>query len=181
MNKSIEDEVRYRLLKMMHQDPQMGQRQMADAMGVSLGKINYCIQELIGRGLVKIDRIKNSKNKLGYIYVLTPQGIEAKARGDHAVFARPSAASTKPSKKSSNSCTKRWSGKSWIGIWGPTSSTLEAVFLFKKLVKSKYYTEYPYVIDRAELCKDTLLSAWRLCLFPRVDYLVILMPDLVEQ
>ncbi|MBU4277664.1 MAG: MarR family EPS-associated transcriptional regulator [Proteobacteria bacterium] len=80
MNKSLEDEVRYRLLKMMHQDGQLSQRQMADAMGVSLGKINYCIKELIGRGLVKIDRIKNSKNKLGYIYVLTPQGLEAKAR-----------------------------------------------------------------------------------------------------
>lgn len=80
MNKSFEDGIRYHLLKMMHLDGQMSQRQMAEAMGVSLGKINYCIKELIGRGLVKIDRIKNSKNKLGYIYVLTPQGIEAKAR-----------------------------------------------------------------------------------------------------
>ncbi len=80
MNKSFEDEIRYRLLKMMHQDGQLNQRQMADAMGVSLGKINYCIKELIARGLVKIDRIKNSKNKLGYMYVLTPSGIEAKAR-----------------------------------------------------------------------------------------------------
>lgn len=80
MNKSFEDEIRYRLLKMMHQDSQLSQRQMADAMGVSLGKINYCVQELISRGLVKIDRIKNSKNKLGYMYILTPKGIEAKAR-----------------------------------------------------------------------------------------------------
>ena len=52
---------------------------MAAALGVSLGKANYCIRALINKGFVKAENYRNSGNKLGYLYVLTPSGIAAKA------------------------------------------------------------------------------------------------------
>jgi len=53
---------------------------MADKMGVSLGKVNYCLSELSRKGFIKINHFKESKNKFEYLYELTPQGLEAKAR-----------------------------------------------------------------------------------------------------
>ena len=58
----------------------MTQRELADALGVSLGKANYCLKALIGKGFIKARNFKNSHNKRAYLYVLTPQGIEAKAK-----------------------------------------------------------------------------------------------------
>ncbi len=53
---------------------------MAKAMGVSLGKANYCLQALVQKGLVKMDNFRRNDNKLAYSYLLTPSGVEAKAR-----------------------------------------------------------------------------------------------------
>ena len=53
---------------------------MAQAMGVSLGKANYCLRALVQKGLVKMDNFRRNDNKLAYSYLLTPRGIEAKAR-----------------------------------------------------------------------------------------------------
>jgi len=80
MNNTYEKEIRYSLLKLLSNAPHLTQREMAGKMGISLGKTNYCLSQLADKGLVKIGRFKGSKNKLGYIYNLTPGGIEEKAR-----------------------------------------------------------------------------------------------------
>jgi EPS-associated MarR family transcriptional regulator len=76
----ITDEVRYKLLRLLEANPELSQRQVARALGVSLGKTNYCLKALIQRGLVKASNFRNHENKLLYTYFLTPRGIEEKAR-----------------------------------------------------------------------------------------------------
>ena len=78
MNRDYEQEIRYRLLKVLSQDADLSQREMAREMGISLGKVNYCLSELAGKGFIKINRFKDYRNKLKYLYQLTPRGIEAK-------------------------------------------------------------------------------------------------------
>ena len=78
MNNAFNQEVRYRMLKLLRQDAHLSQREMADNMGVSLGKVNYCLSELSRKGFIKINHFKESKNKFKYLYELTPQGLEAK-------------------------------------------------------------------------------------------------------
>lgn len=68
----------YKLLKLIDANPAIQQREMAKAMGVSLGKANYCLQALVQKGLVKMDNFRRNDNKLAYSYLLTPSGIEAK-------------------------------------------------------------------------------------------------------
>lgn len=58
----------------------MNQRDLSKAMGVSLGKTNYCIKALLNKGLIKIRNFRNSQNKQAYAYLLTPAGVEEKAR-----------------------------------------------------------------------------------------------------
>jgi EPS-associated MarR family transcriptional regulator len=70
----------YKLLKLIEANPAIQQREMAKAMGVSLGKANYCLQALVQKGLVKMDNFRRADNKLAYSYLLTPSGIEEKAR-----------------------------------------------------------------------------------------------------
>jgi EPS-associated MarR family transcriptional regulator len=74
------DEVRYRLLRLLQDNPQMTQRELSAALGMSLGKLNYCLNALVARGLVKVRNFRNSRNKAGYSYLLTARGIEEKAR-----------------------------------------------------------------------------------------------------
>ena len=76
----LTDENRYRLLKLLEEDSSMNQRELARAMGISLGKTNYCLNALIERGLVKAGNFRRSNNKLRYAYCLTPKGMEEKAR-----------------------------------------------------------------------------------------------------
>ncbi len=76
----LDDEMRYRLLKLLHDEPHKSQREMAEELGISLGKANYCLKALVGKGLIKARNFKNSENKKGYIYFLTPKGIEEKAK-----------------------------------------------------------------------------------------------------
>jgi EPS-associated MarR family transcriptional regulator len=73
-------EIRYRLLKLLQQTPNLTQRQMAGEMGISLGKFNYCLRELVKKGMVKVERFTSSENKAGYMYILTPHGIEQKTK-----------------------------------------------------------------------------------------------------
>jgi len=75
-----EHEIRYRLLKLLGDDPNLTQRHMASEMGLSLGKFNYCLKELVKKGFVKINRFKTSDNKAAYMYLLTPHGVEQKAK-----------------------------------------------------------------------------------------------------
>jgi EPS-associated MarR family transcriptional regulator len=76
----LSDEVRYRLFKLLEANPHMAQREVARALGVSVGKVNYCIRSLIEKGWVKASNFRNSQNKAAYAYLLTPRGIEEKAR-----------------------------------------------------------------------------------------------------
>jgi EPS-associated MarR family transcriptional regulator len=75
----LTEDIRYRLLRLLSEHPDASQRQIAEALGVSLGKVNYCVRALLDKGWVKATNFKNSKNKLAYAYLLTPSGIEAKA------------------------------------------------------------------------------------------------------
>ncbi|HMC23542.1 MAG TPA: MarR family EPS-associated transcriptional regulator [Thermoanaerobaculia bacterium] len=72
------DEVRYRLLRYLEQHPEASQRELAQHLGVSVGKINYCVKALIAKGLVKMRNFRGSRKKLTYAYILTPKGIEEK-------------------------------------------------------------------------------------------------------
>jgi len=76
----LTDEYRYRILKLLEADPQASQRKLADQLGISLGRVNYCLKALIDKGLVKANNFRNSTNKRAYLYLLTPRGIEEKAR-----------------------------------------------------------------------------------------------------
>ena len=80
MNKIDDHEIRYRLFKLLDDDPNLTQRQMAEQMGISLGKFNYCLNELVKKGFVKINRFKSSDNKAAYMYILTPRGVEEKSK-----------------------------------------------------------------------------------------------------
>lgn len=70
----------YRLFKIISEKPEISQRKLASALGLSLGKTNYCLKAFIARGLVKVNNFRRSDNKMAYSYLLTPQGIEEKAR-----------------------------------------------------------------------------------------------------
>ena len=75
----ISEETRYKLMRLIAANPQLSQRDVARELGISLGKVNYCLKALMQRGWVKAHNFKNSRNKVGYMYLLTPRGIEAKA------------------------------------------------------------------------------------------------------
>jgi EPS-associated MarR family transcriptional regulator len=74
------DETHYSLLKLLEERPDLSQRQLAGVLGVSLGKVNYCLKSLIGKGLVKAVNFRENPDKRAYAYLLTPQGITTKAR-----------------------------------------------------------------------------------------------------
>jgi EPS-associated MarR family transcriptional regulator len=68
-----------RVLRLLDAGPQVTQREIARELGVSLGKANYCLHALIGKGFVKVQNFRNSTNKRAYLYLLTPEGVAAKA------------------------------------------------------------------------------------------------------
>ena len=76
----ISDETRYELIRLLEANPELSQRDVARAMGISLGKAIYCLRALTQRGLIKVRNFKNSRNRTTYMYLLTPRGIEEKAK-----------------------------------------------------------------------------------------------------
>ena len=68
------------ILRKLDNKPNSSQRKLANELGFSLGKLNYCLNALKSKGLIKIKNFKNNKNKINYIYILTPKGISKKAR-----------------------------------------------------------------------------------------------------
>lgn len=72
-------DIRLDLLRKLQSNPKYTQRELSQEMGISLGKVNYCMQKLTSRGWVKLTNFSRSSNKLGYMYLLTPKGIEKKA------------------------------------------------------------------------------------------------------
>ena len=75
----IDQELKYHALKILEQQPDLTQRQLSEALGVSLGKTNYILKSLIDVGWVKLDNFEKSDNKWGYAYLLTPSGVAEKA------------------------------------------------------------------------------------------------------
>lgn len=76
----LSDEYRYKILKKLETEPEISQRELARELGISLGKANFCLNALIEIGLVKVNNFQHSANKGGYMYFLTPKGMEEKAR-----------------------------------------------------------------------------------------------------
>jgi EPS-associated MarR family transcriptional regulator len=73
-------DVHYKMMRLLEAHPEMSQRQLARHLGMSLGKVNYCLQALIAKGWIKANNFTNSQNKAGYMYLLTPRGLDEKAR-----------------------------------------------------------------------------------------------------
>ncbi len=76
----LNDEIRYKIFKILKDDPQISQRALAIKLGVSLGRVNFCLKALVQKGMIKVNNFRNNKNKQAYAYLLTPSGIEEKAR-----------------------------------------------------------------------------------------------------
>ncbi len=76
----LTDEHRYQILKLLEARPDLNQRAVAAELGISLGKVNYCLRALIDKGLLKANNFRNNQNKRAYAYFLTPKGLEEKAR-----------------------------------------------------------------------------------------------------
>lgn len=75
----LTDEYRYKILKALEQNPEISQRDLARGLGVSLGRVNFCLKALIDVGLLKVTNFRNSRNKLAYMYLLTPSGVKEKS------------------------------------------------------------------------------------------------------
>ena len=80
MNHAYEQEIRYHLLRILNKEPKLGQREMAKRIGICLGKVNYCVSELDGKGWIEITRLKSARKRIPYIYMLTPKGLEEKGK-----------------------------------------------------------------------------------------------------
>jgi EPS-associated MarR family transcriptional regulator len=76
----FQEEIQIEVLRRLHQTPAVSQRALAKDLGVGLGTINFCFQELVEKGLVKMQSFSQSKNKLRYAYLLTPTGVAEKSK-----------------------------------------------------------------------------------------------------
>jgi EPS-associated MarR family transcriptional regulator len=74
-----QDESHLKVLKILEANPHMNQRSLSEALGVSLGKTNYCIKALLDKGCIKVQNFRTHQNKLAYAYLLTPEGIKKKS------------------------------------------------------------------------------------------------------
>lgn len=86
-NKVLESEDALRIIKEVESDPRITQRLLAQKLEISLGKVNFFINALIDKGILEAKNFKNSKNKLGYMYLLTPDGIKIKLKLIHKFLA----------------------------------------------------------------------------------------------
>ena len=76
MNNFDKDEDKFEVLRKIQKNPNSSQRKLANDLGFSLGKLNYCVKALKQKGLIKINNFKKNKNKINYLYALTPKGID---------------------------------------------------------------------------------------------------------
>ncbi len=74
----IQEDTYFRVMRILQENPDLTQRELAEKLGVSVGGLNYCLKALIDKGWVKMQNFQNSKNKFKYVYLLTPQGIAQK-------------------------------------------------------------------------------------------------------
>jgi len=75
----IQEETHFWIMRILQETPDITQRELAEKLGMSVGGLNYCLNSLINKGLVKMQNFSNSKNKFKYVYLLTPMGIAEKA------------------------------------------------------------------------------------------------------
>ena len=78
-DQSLHDETHLKVLRLLESTPNINQRKLAESLGVSLGKTNFCLNALLDKGLVKMENFRTSTRKLNYAYLLTPSGIAEKA------------------------------------------------------------------------------------------------------
>ena len=84
----LQEDTYFRVLRMLQDNPDTTQREIAEKLGISTSGLNYCLKALIDKGWVKVQNFSQSKNKFGYIYVLTPQGLTEKAQLTGRFFKR---------------------------------------------------------------------------------------------
>ena len=82
------DDIRFQLMKIVEAEPELSQRQLAERLGVSVGKTHYTLKALVEKGWVKVHNFQRSANKSAYFYQLTPKGITEKARLTRRFLAR---------------------------------------------------------------------------------------------
>ena len=75
----LQEDTYFRVMRLLEENPDLTQRELAEKLGISVGGLNYCLKALMEKGLVKMKNFANSKNKFGYVYVLTPTGMVEKA------------------------------------------------------------------------------------------------------
>ncbi len=78
-NTQTQEDTYFRVLRILKENPDLTQRELAEKLGVSVGSLNYCLKALIEKGWIKVQNFSQSKNKFGYVYILTPRGIAEKA------------------------------------------------------------------------------------------------------
>jgi len=84
----LQEDTYFRVMRILQENPDLTQREIAEKLGISVGGLNYCMKALMEKGLVKMTNFSKSKNKFGYIYVLTPAGIAEKASITHRFLQR---------------------------------------------------------------------------------------------
>jgi EPS-associated MarR family transcriptional regulator len=84
----LQEDTYFRVMRILEENPDLTQRELAEKLGVSVGGVNYCLKALMEKGLVKMNCFANSKNKFGYVYVLTPSGMAEKAATTHRFLQR---------------------------------------------------------------------------------------------
>jgi EPS-associated MarR family transcriptional regulator len=84
----LQQDTYFRVMCILQDNPDLTQRELAEKLGISVGGLNYCLKALMEKGLVKMKNFANSKNKFGYVYVLTPTGMAAKAAITHRFLER---------------------------------------------------------------------------------------------
>ncbi|QHE95147.1 MarR family EPS-associated transcriptional regulator [Pandoraea fibrosis] len=84
----LQEDTYFRVMRILQENPDLTQRELAEKLGISVGGLNYCLKALMEKGLVKMKNFANSKNKFGYVYVLTPTGISEKAAITHRFLQR---------------------------------------------------------------------------------------------
>lgn len=75
----LQEDTTFRVMRLLQDNPDLTQRELAEKLGVSVGALNYCLKALIDKGWVKMHNFSQSKNKFGYVYLLTPRGVAEKA------------------------------------------------------------------------------------------------------
>jgi EPS-associated MarR family transcriptional regulator len=84
----LQEDTNFRVMRLLAENPDLTQRELAEKLGISVGGLNYCLKALMHKGLVKMKNFAHSKNKFGYVYVLTPSGIAKKASITHRFLQR---------------------------------------------------------------------------------------------